>query len=989
MNKIFLFAFALFSLASLAQESVLNSGSWYHFATENDGVHRLNYEQLVGLGILTSPVSSDMISLFSNGPGMLPEENWIPRPFDLNEIPIAVKDQGDDIFGEGDFLLFYGADQTTWKYNPEHDRFVHENHLYEPQTHYFLSLENGASLRIENTSALIFPETLEATSYHEYALHEIDIHNYHQSGKNWYGEDFDDVLTLNFSFPFSNVIPDTPAKCFVDLVSRSYGTGNTNEFVVNAEGVSSSFEVINISSNYLNDLVRAAEHEVPFEAQDDIIDVAVTMNPFNDGSAARMNFMTVQAECELKKEPGEQLEFRNTSGFGENGSTSYTIINSGTNDVVWDITNFQNPSSVNTTYDGSNRSYSANHDIVREFICFSASECFTPTYLGTTANQSLKSQPFAEGFIVTHPDFLAQAQQLAQFHELNDNITVNVATTEQVYNEFSGGSKDITAIKDYLRYFYENAGEESEKPQYLCLLGDASYDPKGLVYENTDWVPTFQSKKSFALITSYCSDDYYGLLESDDSNMLDSQVQLGIGRIPAQTVQQAQIAVSKIINYHAPSNDGEWQQKVLFVADDEDNNIHMSQSNNLAGQLGNQKCALLTQKVFFDSFEQIENSDGNPRYPEATATIQQSLNSGALICNYTGHSGFSNWSSELVMVDSMFAQLENDFHLPLFFMANCEFSKYDSPIHNSGSETLLFNASGGAIACVSNSRPGYSSSNYAFNQNFNSNLFNDEDGEFPRLGDLIRYAKNNSISSTGMTHRSNNLIGDPMMRLNYPEMNISVTDINGTDEVDSDVVFPFSGSVNISGEILSAEGQLAAGFNGELRYLVLDGAVPEVTLANDNFAPFEFMDQTDTVAIGTADVIDGIFNFSAFIESNGNGQGGNGKVLLFATSSYGSASGCFTEFFVEQSPVSVNDRAPLEATIYPNPVQETLRIDLKETAQKSTLRIFDSAGNFLREESFGHQQFVSIDLRELKAGNYYLSISTDEQNGTIKVVKAP
>lgn len=992
--KKFLTLFFLFYLATwslFAQESVLNNGTWHQFTTEQDGVYQLSHEQLNALGVLNGSVASNTIRLFSNGPGMLPEENWKSRPFDLLEVAIKVVDGGDGNFDPGDYLLFFGTDQTTWKYDTEGEVFDHETHLYENRTHFFLTYNNGEGQRIETPTELLLPVTQTVDNFVDYQLHENNTHNFLSTGKQWVGENFEETNTLSFDFEFPNVVSEIPGKCVVELFSRSLGTGNHNGFDVVAPGNSSSFEVINVSSNYLNDLFRNARHVTSVMPQNDIVSVDLTINPVADDSQGWIDFVSVTAARELLTVDSEQLLFRHTANLGQPGATTYQIDDVSSDHQFWDVTNFNAPNLISGTLVDGVYTFSGNHNILREYVCFGPGQVLTPEYEGMLSNQNLKGQPFAEGFIVVHPDFLSQAEQLAQYHENYNNISVNVATTTEVYNEFSGGSKDITAIKDYLRYFYENAPDPDDRPKYLCLFGDASFDYKGFIYAGSDFVPTFQSQKSLALITSYCSDDYYGLLEQNESNELNNSVDIAIGRLPAKTAEEAQTMVDKIISYQSPENFGTWQYNALFIADDEDNNVHMVQSNNLATDLEETNCVLQLHKCYIDAFEEVTNENGFPRYPEARLYIENKINEGVLLCNYTGHSGFNAWTYEKIMVDSSFAQLENSGRLPLFFMANCEFSKFDNPLHISGSEILLINPQGGAIACISNSRPAYSSSNFLFNNNFNNNIFQRFDGKYMTLGELVQSAKNASTSTNSMTHRSMNLLGDPMLRLNHPGLEIHVSEVSGTNlNEDDDEVLPFSSSVNFSGEIVDHEGVPATSFDGELSYLILDSKVPLITLGNDNNTPFQYTARIDTIATGTTSVMGGEFSFDAFTANNGNGYNGNGKLILFAQNDFTTAAGCYSDFLLTQSPVSTADHQPLEATFFPNPVRETLRVMMDSDQQSIVFAdLYSEKGKLIQQMQFAPGASIEIDMASVSAGTYVLRIFSDQHSGSVKIVKVP
>lgn len=976
----------IFSHKIVAQQSVLSSGQWYKLATANDGVHKITYQSLVNNGILSGPVQSHQLALFSNGPGMLPEENWIDRSFDLEQVKIEVFDGNDGIFGPTDYILFWGTDQITWKYQESEYQFVHSLNLYDDYTYFFLTTDWVDGLRINNSNFSVPNSDNFINTFTDYQFHEVEEVNFHKSGKQWFGENFENQSIQEFNFDFPNIVPGSTALCNVDLVARTTGVGNVNTFNCTAANTTSSFEVTNVSNNYLNDVVRAANHLFEFNPLSAQINVAVEFIPFNENAKAWINHISVNAERQLIV-GNEQMMFRTTQGLGENLINSYFVQGVSALHQIWDVTNFNSPVRISGSLFQGNFQFQSGSNSIKEYVCFDIDNTYEPIFHGVVENQNLKGQPFADGFIITHPDFLGQANQLAAFHEQTSGLTVNVATTTQIYNEFSGGSVDVTALKDYLRFFYNNAPEEELKPRYLTILGDASYDYKGHLYPGSSFVPTFQSQNSFALITSYCSDDYFGLLDNNESNALGQLIDIGIGRLPAKSASEAQAMVDKIIAYKSDEALGPWQNKVLFVADDEDNNLHMSQSNQLAASMQNDNCQLYLQKLFFDAYEQVQIENGN-RYPEASDFLINSIESGLLLVNYTGHSGHSNWASEVVLSADLISSLQNGARMPMFFMANCEFSKFDAPELISGSELMMLNPNGGAIACISNSRVGYSSSNYVFNNHFNNSIFINENGNYQRLGDLIKNAKIASVSPNIMNHRSVNLMGDAMLTLNYPEKEIEITHFNGNSIETANLAVEFANNIQIEGKVNHADGGIDESFNGTLSYLILDKPVPVITLANDGGAAFEFTNWQDTIASGTAFVENGVFVLNAFIQNNGSEWDGNGKMVLYAKSGEKTASGCLNDLNIIQSPVGIETVQEMRVEFFPNPVTTDLNILVENMATASfEIKVIDSSGITIHRQKHQNTSALVLPFDNYASGFYVVELVSGNNRKSVKVIK--
>jgi hypothetical protein len=426
---------------------------------------------------------------------------------------------------------------------------------------------------------------------------------------------------------------------------------------------------------------------------------------------------------------------------------------------------------------------------------------------------------------------------------------------------------------------------------------------------------------------------------------------------------------------------------MLFVADDEDNNIHMSQADILAENFGMQRCELHIKKVFTDSYEQVSTPDGD-RYPEASAVINHYINEGAFMVNYTGHSGHSNWSSEKVLTDSMITALQNGSRLPLFFMANCDFSKFDAPQFISGRELLLLNPNGGAIAAVSNSRIGYSSSNFAFNTNFNDSIFSFDGDDFPRLGDLIRNAKNNSVSSSIMSHRSNNLLGDAMATLRYPQLKTQVSGIIDLATGFSIETLEAGKTIQVSGVVTDASGDVISSFDGLLDYLILDSRAPEITLSNDGFPGFQYFVQRDTLAFGSAEVTNGTFVFDTYIAVPGNGVSGSGKLFTFAQNENSAAAGCFDDFDVSDAFTGINGKPEMRVQLFPNPTRSGIKIISEGTVKGFSAQLWSSSGRLIWSDTVNDTEW-DFSMEELAPGTYLLRMESETDLAVVRVVKLP
>jgi hypothetical protein len=260
----------------------------------------------------------------------------------------------------------------------------------------------------------------------------------------------------------------------------------------------------------------------------------------------------------------------NVSEFNLSGASSQVNI--------WEVTNPVSVNKVDTELVGDTLKFILPTDTLRRFVAWDNTGFNTVEFDGLIENQDLHGIESADMLIVTHPDFLAQANRLADHHRILDGMPVVVATNQEIYNEFSSGAPDVTAIRDFARMLYLKPADGMQL-KYLLLFGDGSYDYKDHIPDNTNYVLAFQTQESQNLVFSTASDDFFGLFDINEGNDAAGKLDIGIGRFPVDNPDQAEKMVDKCIFYTAgaPENLGEWRNSLCFIADDEDSNTHIRQ----------------------------------------------------------------------------------------------------------------------------------------------------------------------------------------------------------------------------------------------------------------------------------------------------------------------------------------------------------------------------------------------------------------------------
>lgn len=852
-----------------SSNSVLNSGTWYKLGVAEDGIYKISHSFIQNLGIDPAAINPQNFRVYGNGGGMLPYDNSEFRYDDLQENTIYVEGEADGSFDADDYVLFYGQGPHRWEWDAGDNMFHHQLHRYSDTAYYFLTYDLGAGKRIQmqpsenNTNTTV-------TSFNDFDFYEKEQHNLIKSGREWYGESYGIADKYDFVFAFPNISTNTQVWLKTVAAARTIGATSSFDIEVAGQGTLGSFSINSVIDDYTATYARQNSAIVQFSPTSSAINVSIIMNKGNSSATGWLNYIELNARRQLKMS-GDQMLFRDAQSVG-GGTAQFQLSNATQQIQIWEVTNPIEVKSQNLILAGNTATFNANVDSLREFVAFTGVEYFTPSSRINVENQNLHALPQADMIIVTNPKFLSYANELADFHREKDELTVNVATTIQVYNEFSSGAQDITAIKDFMKMFYERAASDStQMPKYLLLFGDGSYDAKNHISGNSNFVPTYQSANSLDPIGSYTSDDYFGLLDDNESENTNDLIDVAIGRLTVRSKQEAQELVSKIKYYYQPQTMSAWRNYIAFVGDDEDNKMHMQQANDLAAIIESNHPVYNIDKIYLDAYQQ-QVSAGGERYPDASEALDRRMDRGALIVSYTGHGGELGWTHERMLDIPTINSWTNKNNMPAMITATCEFSRYDDPQRTSAGELTLLNPDGGVIGLLTTTRLVFSGDNQKIAEAFFKNAFDTINGEMPRLGDLSMLTK--IFGPKNINTRNFTLLGDPAVRLAYPQYNVVTTQLPDTMKALS--------KVTVKGYVADENNQKMTGFNGILYPTVFDKPATINTLNNDGHGVFTFNVQKNILFKGKASVKNGDFEFTFVVPKDISYTFGNGKISYYA-----------------------------------------------------------------------------------------------------------
>lgn len=967
---LFLCLFAIFSLKAQRQysaNSILSFGNWYKVGVSAPGVYKIDLPFLNSLGVNTAGIASGNVRLFGNGGGMLAENNAGARADDLQEVAISVVDGGDGLLNGADYILFYAEGPNKWLKDSVNQRFSFQKNLYADKAYYFLSV-GGSGKRISLQAPGALPVTT-ISSFSERVYHELDTINFLASGKEWYGEEFTSapgkVLSRDFAFNIPGLQTGAPLFIKSDVISRSAGASSRFDILINNQPATQI--IIPATGGGVYDVfAREMQSLIPFNASGENINIRYNYVPGSFNAQGWLNRIEIFSRRNLSLTGISQLLFRDWTSVG-NSAGEFIIANAGSTTKVWDVTDPANPFEMSGNLSGNTFRFVNSCNRLREYAAFTGNNFLLPTNEGRVLNQNLHNTSPADFIMVTHSGLLVQAERLAQLHRQRQGMRVLVVTAEQVYNEFSSGLPDPVAIRDFVKMYYDKyGGLTADKPKYLLLFGDASYDYKNRITGNSSLVPAWQNEFSLDPLSTYASDDFFGFLDDNEdinSGLVTNLLDVGIGRVPARNIADAKNFVDKVEVYLSPASLGPWRNTISLIADDEDNNLHLQDAEIFSASIQAVSPIMNQQKTYLDAYRQIITAGGSS-YPLANEANSNTLSNGTLIWNYNGHGGFNRLAEENILDQEIVNKFSNGTRLPLFITATCDFAPYDNPRINSLGENLLLRPKTGAIALMTTTRVVFAFSNQVMNNNYLQKALQPSgSGQYKSLGDAVKEAKNYTYqNSTDIANnRKFTLLGDPALTLAFPSMVAKTTFINNIPISSADTLSATE-NVTVEGEITDQQGNLLTGFNGTVYSIVFDKPQPVVTLANDpGSVTTTFPQQKSILFKGKSTVNSGRFSFNFKVPKDINYQFGNGKISLYADNGSMDAAGYTSNVIIGGSANTVT--TDTEGPAIKPFLNDELFVNGGTSNQQPVLimRLSDSSGINTTSTGIGHDITAILD----------------------------
>ena len=592
----------------------------------------------------------------------------------------------------------------------------------------------------------------------------------------------------------------------------------------------------------------------------------------------------------------------------------------------------------------------------------------SPEYVYAITNQDHHADPEADMVMIipTSQKLKAQARRLAAFHEKHDTLRVNIVPADELYNEFSSGTPDANAYRRYLKMLYDRAGHGGRAPRYLLLFGDCVWDNRLRTADCSslnadDLLLCYESENSFNTVECYVDDGFYGLLDDGEGTNPQSadMLDLAVGRFPVRTEAEARVLVDKTIGYVSNKNAGAWQNVLMFMGDDGNNNMHMDDANKAADDIAARYPGYQIKKVMWDAYTQEMSSTGRS-YPEVSSIVKQQQRNGALIMDYAGHGRPDQISHESVLKLTDFKGFTNK-NLPLWITASCDIMPFDGIEENIGEEAML-NQAGGAVAFFGTTRTVWANYNKVINMAFLRLVLGQDGGKPMTMGEAQRQAKNLMITA-GQDLTTNklqySLLGDPAIALNQPQMKVVVDSINGQAVGSTSITLKAASVARVSGHI-----ENATRFSGTMTAVVLDSKELVTCRQNasaDADSSFQFYNRSKAIYSGSDSVVAGKFSLRFAVPVDLNYSGDTGEMNIYAVNNEHTLTAHgYTDNFVLGGSAALTDTVGPKIFCYLN-TPDFVSGDRVNTTPYFVAQISDDDGINATGNGVGHDMQLIID----------------------------
>lgn len=754
--------------------SVLASGQWVKVRVAETGIYEITYRELRDMGF----ANPSNVGVYGKGGTSLPfsfTDGKEPQMTD-DLSPVAV-------WHDNDRLYFYGRGVEEIVFNPSDSRFERESlNLYAIDGAYFLTdKEAPLSMQVYETPE----DNIKAyTGGFDYVYHENDIfQNTTETGQIFWGESLLENPDMKWplSLPLINLEKKASLECRVYAADKSTGTFRYG--VTDASTGNRSFAIkhpVAASGSRVNpEFMHMANPVISLQIPDNDFEL---YNKVEDGSGDFINldywiftYPKLLPDSTMQT-PQERLSVK-VSGT-QSGVLALPVISK---TAVFDVSDPALPALLPyaTTEEAVNYYFPAGVK-KRDFIVCDLSKTQKKVSgvekLSNTDLHAMASKG-ADMLIITVPEYQDFANRLAELHRVHEGMSVEVALTSDIYNEFSGGVPDPMAYRGIIKMM---ADSDSRRFRNVLLVGKVFGDFRKILRESDEnYIIGFQENKVNAETEAGNVMDYYGYTaDKTESKLHNNKMQVGIGILPLHSQQDGEIYLKKVERYITDRDKASIVNEFLSIGGHGDNHTHDRQA-----------VLLKEHQDLYGPQKQVTGVIATDAYGEKAAKkkLLDDMRYGKLISTYLGH----GTSFGLVTGTDFFSNSDlptlNNPKQGFIFIYGCDLSHTDKARKGFG-ELVVTGSDNGMVGSIMATRTVWSGQNFELGKLLISNLYASPDkvadakdpntlftayrSESPTIGEVYSAAKSQSTYANSLSYM---LVGDPSLRIPVPLRRISVS----------------------------------------------------------------------------------------------------------------------------------------------------------------------------------------------------------------------
>lgn len=746
--------------------------NYYKIHISEDGIYRINYQQLVSSGVAANEIEGSKYQLFAYG----------------QEVPIYTSTNG--VFSQQDFIEFYGeknrSQLDSFLFRKKEDIFNPEYSMFNDTASYFLTwddtpstyrygtLENDLTGSLPSAKPYYFHiEKMIYTSDFIKPLRDITNHVYRSNFD--IGEGFGSPLQIenNFAITTSNYY-DSGQKPELNFKI----TTNTGKHIIDFY-VNNSLIKKYVDSGFVCKNIKLLLNSSDISSIMNIKMLGTNSTDLYDRSSVSVMTLKYSREFKFQNKPSFefQIEKSNFSDYIE--IQDFDIL--GSSFVLYDLTNNKRLIPVIDNQSKKVKFLLKPSSVSRRFLLVNLDKSVKTV----TSLKKMNFINFSEFFnknylVITDKEKFNDANQVnwveeyVKYRESGEGGSYKslIVDVDDIYNQFGYGiERHSQALNNFIIY-YKNY---FQNPEYVYIIG------KGLQYDEIRTNQDIEEHKNIFVVPTFGYPGSDNLLAAEFNK---NHASLAIGRLAARNFDDIQTYLNKLKKYDAYRNNAQtledkfWMKKIVHLVGGDASVI-----DGIRASLKSMANIISGIKFGADVIP-FERTSGTAQ-ESVTERIVKEIEAGASIVTFYGHSGVTG-------DDFKIAHLNNDKY-PMFFSLGCYSGNIHTTVNDGQSEDFIINDNF-MIGYAGTSGTGFTSALNNTGRTLYQLIGNTMYGE--GIGKIIQKAielnDNNDYDATVTLNQQFTYHGDPAVKLynhtgpdyitDYKSIKINPSVVNSNEE---------------------------------------------------------------------------------------------------------------------------------------------------------------------------------------------------------------